>query len=198
AVVRRGGDPRPRRCAAAREHAGDPRPIRSLARTPACDSEPKRGGAMTRELAGKVALVTGGGRGLGQAICETLAKAGATAVSGDVRFELADAVAAGICRCGGDAMPLRLDVADEAAARDAMRKIEARYGQLDVLVNNAGVDVTTPIDEMSVADWDRIIAINLRGPFVMSRLALGEMKPRGSGHIVNVVSTAAKRAWADA
>ena len=153
---------------------------------------------MTQELAGKVALVTGGGRGLGQAICETLAKAGAKVVSGDVRFELADAVAAGICRCGGDAMPLRLDVADEAGARDAMRKIEARYGQLDVLVNNAGVDVTTPIDEMSVADWDRIIAINLRGPFVMSKLALADMKPRESGHIVNVVSTAAKRAWANA
>jgi short-subunit dehydrogenase len=65
-------------------------------------------------------------------------------------------------------------------------------------VNNAGVDVTVSIEELPFEDWDRILAVNLRGPFVMSKLVMSEMRKRGSGHIVNIVSTAAKRAWANA
>jgi NAD(P)-dependent dehydrogenase (short-subunit alcohol dehydrogenase family) len=72
------------------------------------------------------------------------------------------------------------------------------FGRVDVLVNNAGVDRTVSLEEMPVQDWDRIIAVNLRGPFVMSKLLLPRMKKQGGGHIVNIVSTAAKRAWANA
>src|SRR5699024_7077481 len=78
------------------------------------------------------------------------------------------------------------------------RQITSEFGSLDVLVNNAGVDRTVSIDEMSVDDWDRILAVNLRGPFVMSKRVLPVMKERGGGHIVNIVSTAAKRAWPNA
>ena len=93
---------------------------------------------------------------------------------------------------------MRLDVTDEAGARHVIEQIVAEFGRLDLLVNNAGVDLTVSVEELSLADWDRILAVNLRGPFLMSKLALGPMRRQGRGHIVNIVSTAAKRAWANA
>ena len=147
------------------------------------------------QLHGRVARVTGGGRGLGEAICHALDEAGMQIIVADVQSGAAERVA-GSCMNGAVAMPL--DVMDEASAGRAMDAVRERFGGLDVLVNNAGVDVTAPIEEMTVADWDRIIAVNLRGPFILSRLALEMMRERGSGHIVNIVSTAAKRAWANA
>jgi NAD(P)-dependent dehydrogenase (short-subunit alcohol dehydrogenase family) len=150
------------------------------------------------ELEGKVALVTGGGRGLGEAICRVLARAGAVVVAADVRDDLTEGVVRAIRQSSGRAMALRLDVTDVAGAERAIGQIGSELGPVDILVNNAGVDLTVPVDELSVADWDRILAVNLRGPFVMSKLALGIMRPRKQGHIVNIVSTAAKRAWANA
>jgi NAD(P)-dependent dehydrogenase (short-subunit alcohol dehydrogenase family) len=73
-----------------------------------------------------------------------------------------------------------------------------RHGRLDILVNNAGIDVTLPVEEIAVSEWDRIMGVNLRGPFVLSRIAFPAMRRQGSGQIVNIVSTAAKRAWANA
>ena len=151
-----------------------------------------------KELEGRVALVTGGGRGLGEAICKTLARAGATVVVGDIRDEQAEEVARGICAKESRARSMRLDVTDEAGASQVIAQITAELGRLDVLVNNAGVDLTVPIDELSMADWDRIVAVNLRGPFLMAKLALGTMRRQKRGHIVNIVSTAAKRAWPNA
>jgi NAD(P)-dependent dehydrogenase (short-subunit alcohol dehydrogenase family) len=151
-----------------------------------------------KELEGRVALVTGGGRGLGEAICKTLARAGVTVVVGDIRDEQAEEVARGICAKEGRARSMRLDVTDETGASQVIAQITAELGRLDVLVNNAGVDLTVPIDELSMADWDRIVAVNLRGPFLMAKLALGTMRRQKRGHIVNIVSTAAKRAWPNA
>lgn len=150
------------------------------------------------KLAGKVALVTGGGRGLGEAICHTLAVAGATTIVADIREALAEQVVEAIQVGGGQAMALRLDVSDAEQAEHVIGQVFEQYGRLDVLVNNAGVDVTLPVEELSVDDWDRIIAVNLRGPFVMSKYAWPVMRQQGHGHIVNIVSTAAKRAWANA
>jgi NAD(P)-dependent dehydrogenase (short-subunit alcohol dehydrogenase family) len=149
-------------------------------------------------LEGRVALVTGGGRGLGEAICRALGGAGAIIVPADIRKDLAEEVAERIQTDGGEAMAVPLDVTDEEQAQGAVRMILDRYGTLDALVNNAGVDVTVPIDELTTTDWDRVLATNLRGPFVMSKLVLPLMAERGAGHIVNVVSTAAKRTWANA
>jgi NAD(P)-dependent dehydrogenase (short-subunit alcohol dehydrogenase family) len=145
-----------------------------------------------------VVLVTGGGRGLGEAICRRLASDGATVVAADVRAEAAEKVAGAIRAEGGRAAGLALDVTSAGQAQEVIRRVAAEHGQLDVLVNNAGVDKTVSVEELSVEDWDRIQAVNLRGPFVMSKFALAEMKRRGRGHIVNIVSTAAKRAWANA
>lgn len=150
------------------------------------------------ELKGKVVLVTGGGRGLGEAVCLTLSLAGASVIVADVRPELAEQVASKIQDSGKEAMALLLDVANEEQAQAAVQKVTAQYGHLDALINNAGTDVTLSIEELSISDWDRILAVNLRGPFIMSKFALPLMKEQGSGYIINIVSTAAKRAWANA
>lgn len=151
-----------------------------------------------QELKGKVAIVTGGGRGLGSAICQMLGEDGAIAIVADIREELAQKVALEIQAEGGKAQALQLDVCDAVAVEKAIGEIVDQYGQIDILINNAGVDVTLPVDELSVEDWNRIIAVNLSGPFIMSKFVLPAMKQQQSGNIVNITSTAAKRAWANA
>lgn len=150
------------------------------------------------DLHGKVALVTGGGRGLGAAICRRLGQEGALIVVADVRLDLAEPVAADINGSGGHGMALRCDVADAAEAEAAVQQTLASYGRLDILINNAGVDVTRALDELDIAEWDCVLGVNLRGPFLMSRFAFPVLKQQGHGHIINIVSTAAKRAWAKA
>jgi NAD(P)-dependent dehydrogenase (short-subunit alcohol dehydrogenase family) len=149
-------------------------------------------------LDGRVVLVTGGARGLGEAIVRRLARSGADVVAGDVRTDLAEATASSVRDGGGRAEALALDVTDAPSAEAVVRSVADRHGRLDVLVNNAGIDVTAPFEEISVEDWDRILGVNLRGPVVMSRAVFGVMREQGGGHIVNVVSTAAKRAWPNA
>ncbi len=153
---------------------------------------------MARELTGQVALVTGGGRGLGREVCRTLAAAGADVVVADLRPEWAESVAREVAGGGVRAVAARLDVGDEGQAGDAVGLVLSEFGRLDVLVNNAGTDVTVSVEELSFADWDRVLRTNLRGPFVMSKRVWPHMRERGGGHIVNVVSTAAKRTWPNA
>ena len=150
------------------------------------------------KLDGRVALVTGGGGGLGAAICRVLGEAGATVVAGDVRVDAAEAVADDVRAAGGKATAVALDVVDESSAVAAIADTLGQFGALDVLVNNAGTDRTVAFDELSVADWDRVVGVNLRGPFLMARTAFPVMRRAGGGAIVNIVSTAAKRAWANA
>lgn len=150
------------------------------------------------EIRGKVVLVTGGSRGLGEAISRNLAEAGATVIVGDIRAEPAARVVEDICAQGQQAYALHLDVASEEQVEQAVRDIVRERGRLDVVVNNAGTDVTLPVDELSVGDWDKVMAVNLRGPFLLSKYAFAAMKQAGGGAIVNIVSTAAKRAWPNA
>ena len=149
-------------------------------------------------LEGRVALVTGGGRGLGEQVCAVLAEAGATVLVADVRPDLTEAVAGSLREAGLEAEPVELDVTDAEGSARTIEAVVERLGSLDILVNNAGIDRTVPVDELSVADWDAILAVNLRGPFVMAKLCLPHLRRSRAGHIVNVVSTAAKRAWANA
>jgi NAD(P)-dependent dehydrogenase (short-subunit alcohol dehydrogenase family) len=149
-------------------------------------------------LAGRVALVTGGGRGLGEAICRTLGAAGAVVVAADLRTDLAENLAGRLREQGVTASAVRLDVGDENQAAEVIRQVADRHGRLDILANNAGTDVTLSVEELSFADWDKVLRTNLRGPFVLSKLAFPVMRRQGRGHIVNVVSTAAKRTWANA
>ncbi len=154
--------------------------------------------ATDEALAGRVVLVTGGARGLGEAIVRRLGRSGADVIAADVRTDLAERTASSVRDAGGRAEALELDVTDADRAEAAVRSVADRFGRLDVLINNAGTDVTAPFDEITVEDWDRILAVNLRGPVVMSRAVFPIMRERKGGHIVNVVSTAAKRAWPNA
>jgi NAD(P)-dependent dehydrogenase (short-subunit alcohol dehydrogenase family) len=149
-------------------------------------------------LENKCALVTGGGRGLGAAICRELARAGASVVVADRDPSGARAIAESIRAAGGQAAPLQLDVTSESEAAAAMRSLLDAHGRCDILVNNAAIDFTLPIDELTLEQWDAVIRVNLRGPFVMAQLAAQAMKAQGGGQIVNIASTAAKRAWANA
>lgn len=150
------------------------------------------------QLNDRVILVTGAGRGLGKAICQTLAEAGARIIAADMRETLVEELAAELGSAGRQAVALGLDVTDETRAEQALRRVAGDFGRIDALINNAGTDVTLPIEELSVEQWDRVLDVNLRGPFIMSKFVFPLMKEHGSGHIVNIVSTAAKRAWPNA
>jgi NAD(P)-dependent dehydrogenase (short-subunit alcohol dehydrogenase family) len=151
-----------------------------------------------RPLADRIALVTGGGQGLGFAISQSLAAAGATIIAADIRADTADAAARRLRDAGHEASALQLDVSDASQAETAISRLVEQYGRLDILINNAGTDITLPITELPVPEWDRVLAVNLRGPFLMSKFALDVMQRQRRGHIVNIASTAAKRAWANA
>lgn len=153
---------------------------------------------MTTGLAGQVAVVCGGGRGLGASTCRVLAEAGATVVAADVQDDLAQKVAADVAAHRGVCSAAFVDVRDETSVRMLVQRVTDDHGALDILVNSAGFDVTVPIDELSTEDWDRITGVNLRGPFLTCREAFSVMKSRGRGHIINIASTAAKRTWANA
>lgn len=148
-------------------------------------------------LDGKVILVTGGGQGLGAAICETLYAHGAIVIPADVRQETAERTAAAL-NGNGRVMPTHLDVSDSQEIPQVIQQVLDRYGRIDVLINNAGTDKTVSIEELGVDEWQRIIGVNLTGPFMMAKAVLPIMKQQGSGYIINIVSTAAKRAWPNA
>jgi NAD(P)-dependent dehydrogenase (short-subunit alcohol dehydrogenase family) len=155
-------------------------------------------GDKMEKIEGKVILVTGGARGLGAAICQNLCEAGATVIPADIRADLLEETARKIQADGLHVKPLQLDVCDEHQVQRSIQQIVDEFGRFDVLVNNAGTDKTISVEELEISDWDRVMAVNLRGPFVTSKYAFPVMRQQGSGAIVNIVSTAAKRAWANA
>lgn len=151
-----------------------------------------------KTLDGKIILVTGGARGLGEAICRELSPAGARVILADIRMDLADQVAGQLREQGGSVTTMELNVMDEKQIIAALEKIKAEFGRLDALINSAGIDKTVSIEEMTVEDWDCIMDVNLRAPFILAKHVLPLMREQGSGYIVNICSTAAKRAWPNA
>jgi NAD(P)-dependent dehydrogenase (short-subunit alcohol dehydrogenase family) len=151
-----------------------------------------------QELTGKVAVVTGSAQGLGKAIVETLCEAGLTVVGADINEGENQQTAAAIQAKGGMMEATQLDLSDESQIESLISRIAAQYGRLDVIVNNAGIDRTVSVEELSVSDWDCIQRVNLRGPFLMAKYAFPIMRKQGGGSIVNIASTAAKRAWPNA
>ncbi len=149
-------------------------------------------------LVGKVALVTGAGSGLGEATARAFVDAGCAVALLDVRREAADRVARDLE--GGDTRTIALgcDVSDAQAVFAAVAAVVERFGRLDFIVNNAAVDHTVSVEEMTVEQWDQVVGVNLRGPFLTAKAALPTMRKQGGGHIVNIASTAATRAWANA
>jgi len=137
---------------------------------------------------GNVAIVTGGGSGIGRAIALGLAAEGAAVVVADLAPDRARAVTREIEAVGGLAVPHEVDVSDSASVGAMVDAAVERFGALDILINNAGVVLIAPVASMTDEQWDRVIAVNLRGTFLCSRAALRHMLTRRSGRIVNTAS----------
>ncbi len=150
------------------------------------------------DLRDKVVLVTGAASGLGEAIAAQAVAAHARVVMIDRQSErLQDAVKKLPADAAERVLALEADLLDRDRLEEVLTEVESRWGVLDVLVNNAGTDVTASMQSLSIEDWDRVIATNLSAPFVLSKMALPMLIER-RGQIVNIASTAALRAWPNA
>jgi 3-oxoacyl-[acyl-carrier protein] reductase len=144
------------------------------------------------KLAGKVALVTGGSRGIGAAIARRLAAEGAgVAITYTQGADAAAAVVKQIESAGGKALAVRADATDASAVKAGVEKTVAAFGRLDVLVNNAGTAIPKPFEESTLEEMDRMIALNVRGVFVASQAALKHLKQ--GGRIINIGSCVGER-----
>jgi NAD(P)-dependent dehydrogenase (short-subunit alcohol dehydrogenase family) len=147
-------------------------------------------------LQGKTILITGGSRGLGAAIAELLGEEGARLAIADIAADRAQQTASTFVERGIEAIPVPLDVGDEGQVKRAVAQVRERFGSLDVVVNNAAIDITVPIAELEGEQWERVVRTNLTGPFFLAKHAVAAMG--SGGHIVNIASTASKRAWPNA
>ena len=141
------------------------------------------------KLQGKVAIVTGGSRGIGRAISRTLAREGASVVLNYVQDQVeAESLTREITAAGGRAVPVRGDVSKRADAQRLVDEAVGRFGRLDILVNNAGILIEGTILDTKEEDWDRVLAVNLKGPFNCMQAAAKVMVAQRYGKIVNVSS----------
>src|SRR3989440_5891789 len=141
-------------------------------------------------LDGKVALISGGARGQGETEAKLFCREGATVVFGDVLDDEGHKVEAEIRAAGGEATYVHLNVTSESDWRAAVDTVVRKYGKLDILVNNAGILIRKGIEETTEDDWDRIMAVNVKGVFLGTKYAIPAMRRAGSGSIINISSTA--------
>ena len=147
----------------------------------------------TLRFTGKLAIVTGAGRGMGKAAALTLARQGATVVVNDVRPEWATAVTEEIRAEGGEAIAYVADVSDEMQVRGMVDVAVERFGAVDILVNNAGIlRATRPLETIPLEEWELMMTVNVTGVFLCTKAVLPIMKARRSGKIVNISSSAGR------
>ena len=149
-------------------------------------------------LRGKAILVTGGASGLGAAVCSLFAASGAAVIIGDLNRIKAVAMADALRSDRIQTHAIGFDVGDPRAAKQAINESIEIFGKIDVLINNAGTDITLPMADITAAEWLHVVNTNLNGPFFLAKYAAEQMARTGEGHIVNIASTAAKRAWPNA
>jgi 3-oxoacyl-[acyl-carrier protein] reductase len=145
------------------------------------------------KLKDKVAVITGGGRGIGREIARRFAREGASVVIADLDETSAREVAAEIEAGGGQALALRLDVADPQLVTAAIDATRQRFGRVDVLVNNAGIGSCEPVLDLTLAEWERNLRINLTGTFLCAQAAARVMVEQGGGRIINIASISGQR-----
>lgn len=146
----------------------------------------------------KVIMVTGGGQGLGACICRALAKDGATVIPVDINMDKLKNIVSEIKNNGGTIESFEMNVADEKMVEKVINQIIDKYGKIDAVINNAGIDYTLSIEEISYDQFHKVVDVNLIGPFHVSKAIYPHMKRNKEGHIVNIASTAAKRTWPNA
>ncbi|WP_218104023.1 SDR family oxidoreductase [Thermogemmatispora onikobensis] len=146
----------------------------------------------------RVVAVTGAGSGLGEATARAFAAAGCYLACLDINLPELQRVGRELEEASTEVLTCLCDVSQEAAVAESVAAILGRWQRLDILVNCAAVDHTLPVEELSVGQWDQVLGVNLRGPFLLARAVFPPMRAQGGGHIINVASTAALRAWANA
>ena len=143
---------------------------------------------MSRNIEGKVVVITGASSGLGESTARHVAKLGATVVLGARRKDRLDAIAKNIQADGGKALAVSTDVTNRAQVEALVQKAIGTYGKVDVLVNNAGIMPIAPLSLLKVDEWDRMIDLNIKGVLYGIAAALPQMKKQKSGHIINTAS----------
>jgi len=139
-------------------------------------------------LGGKVALVTGGGQGIGRALSLALAEGGADVAVADIDMPAAEAAVAEVIACGRRGLAVEADVTSKPAVEAMVQTTVETLGRLDILVNNAGIFPIAPVATMTEEVWDRVMAINLKGVFLCSQAVLAPMRRAGGGRIINLAS----------
>ena len=144
-------------------------------------------------LKGKVAIVTGGGHGIGAAYCEGLAEEGAAVAVAELDADAAQEVAEKLKKKGYESLAVPTDVSSERSTKEMAARVVQAFGRIDVLINNAAIFSTIPmtrggIDEVPSDEWDRMMLVNLKGPFFCCRAVLPAMRQRRSGSIINISS----------
>jgi NAD(P)-dependent dehydrogenase (short-subunit alcohol dehydrogenase family) len=141
------------------------------------------------QLYGRTAIVTGAGRGLGQAMAGALAKAGAAVAVFDVNAADAQATAAVIQSAGGQALAARIDITDRQQVQEGLQQVLAAFGRIDILVNNAGVTSRSPFEDLEEQDWERVVHVNLGGVYQCTRAVAKQMiLTQTPGSIINIAS----------
>lgn len=148
------------------------------------------------DLSGRTALVTGSSRGIGLALAEGLAGAGAVVILNGRHADAVEEAAAGLRAEGAEVLVSVFDVADEAAVEAALEQIEQQAGPLDIVVNNAGINVRAPLTDLETDGWDAVLGVNVKGAMFVARAAARRMIPRHRGKIINTCSLLSERALA--
>lgn len=145
------------------------------------------------KLDGKIALITGASRGIGKGIAEGFAREGAALILVARDIDRLHKLEEELTAARRNVVVIQADVTDEAQVQEAFQQTVRLFGRLDILVNNAGVFDGGPLDELTLETWEKVMAVNLRGPFLCTREALRIMKPQQSGRIINIGSISAQR-----
>lgn len=144
------------------------------------------------ELQGKVAIITGGSRGIGKGIAERLTEAGAEIIIADIDISKAKKTAEELAKKGKNSLAIQVDVSKDRPVKFLIKKSLEKFGKVDILINNAGIMLRTRLKDLSLEEWENTLKVNLTGPFLLIKALLPVMKKNGYGRIINISSSAGR------